>query len=94
VVAAARQSARRVGMFVAGDFATAVGDAVKDQLVSAQALVDQDGLDGLCARVPDVADLFRLAVSPEYADARWNQPPASMKGTPSTGRFRFSRPIG
>jgi hypothetical protein len=44
------------------------------------------GLAKLCHKLPALADLFRLAVRPEYADARWHQPtPASMRL--STGRL-------
>ena len=37
-----------------------------------------------------LADLLRLAVSPEYADARWHaEPPGSRQATLSSKGYRF-----
>jgi len=45
-----------------------------------------EGLARQCKRLPALADLYRLAVRPEYADARWHVPtPASLRL--STGRL-------
>ena len=93
VAEAARQSARRVGLFLSGDFGLAVRTYLTDQGHDATALAQEDGLAGLCVRFPMIADLYRLAVSPAYADARWHPtPPQASSGPPSTGRFRFSKP--
>ncbi|MEO8877719.1 MAG: hypothetical protein ABI461_19150, partial [Polyangiaceae bacterium] len=66
VVEAARQNTRRMGMFVAGDFELAVRmfleEAGHDTPAGPLALV------ALSSRFPAVADLLRLAISPEYAD--------------------------
>jgi hypothetical protein len=90
VVEAARQNARRLGMFVAGDFELAVrmflNESGQDIPAGPLALV------ALSSRFPAVADLLRLAVSPEYADARWRPASSPNPNGPSTGRFRFSRP--
>ncbi|MDB4992578.1 MAG: Exonuclease SbcC [Myxococcaceae bacterium] len=93
IAEAVRQSARRVGLFISGDFGLAVRTYLAENGHDPAALIHEEGLTGLCARLPVVADLHRLAVSPEYADARWHPMPVqSPNGPPSTGRFRFSRP--
>jgi hypothetical protein len=47
-----------------------------------------ENLRELCAAVPALADLLRLAVSSEYADARWHSlGSASPRRTVSSGRF-------
>ncbi len=65
----ARQSGRRVGLFLSGDFAHAAQATLADfgetSAPSVEALVEA------CRRVPSLADLYRLAIRPEYADARW-----------------------
>jgi cellulose synthase operon protein C len=87
LVGRAHDSGRRVGMFLSGDFATA-----------ARALLAEEGprserptlpsLRDLCEEVPTLADLLRLAVSPEYARARWHAVASSApRGTISSGRF-------
>jgi tetratricopeptide (TPR) repeat protein len=70
VLAAARQSVRRVAMFVAGDFGYAARVVLRERKVDPEDAVG-DGLRVLCAEHAPLADLVRLAVSPEYADARW-----------------------
>jgi tetratricopeptide (TPR) repeat protein len=77
----AKQSGRRVGMFLTGDFGHAARKVVADfPDVSASELEKPGGLEKLCARLPSLADLLRLAVRPEYADARWHLPtPASQR---------------
>lgn len=40
----------------------------------------------LCEALPSLADLYRLAVRPEYADARWHVP------APQSTRFPFAGP--
>jgi hypothetical protein len=94
IAEAVRQSARRVGFFVSGDFGLAVRTYLAEQGHDPAQLVLDEGLEGLCVRFPVIADLHRLAVSPDYADARWHPMPVhSPNGPPSTGRFRFSRPV-
>jgi hypothetical protein len=85
----ARQSGRRVGFFLTGDFGFAaralLGEYVR---IDVETLEEPGGLAALCTQFPSLADLYRLAVRPEYADARWNPvPPASQRGTLNSGRF-------
>ena len=65
----ARQSGRRVGLFLSGDFAHAAQATLADFGETTAPSVD--GLVEACRRVPSLADLYRLAIRPEYADARW-----------------------
>ena len=87
LVGKAHESGRRVGMFLSGDFA-----------VAARALLAETGpraerpslpsLRNLCEELPSLADLLGLAVSPEYASARWHAvAPSAPRGTLSSGRF-------
>lgn len=71
----AKQSGRRVGMFLTGDF----GDAARRTLwdfpqADVKELERPSGLEKLARQLPALADLLRLAIRPEYADARWHQP--------------------
>ena len=96
LVEAALQSGRRVGMFLAGDFACAarsllaeasIQDEVTRELLIA-APPSLENLRELCLAVPALADLLRLAVRSEYADARWHSlGSASPRRTVSSGRF-------
>lgn len=70
VVERALQSGRRVGMFLSGDFGHAARSLLAGRRGGADAL--KGGLRALCEEVPMLADLLRLAVSPEYASARWH----------------------
>lgn len=81
----ARQAVRRAGLFVSGDLTTAVREACADLGVSARGLDGPGGLAALCASSPAIADLVRLATSPEYADARWQ--PARPGGRPPSGTW-------
>jgi len=89
LVERAHQSGRRVGMFLAGDFAY----AARALLVEASTRIAEPPtpatLRALCEQSPALADLLRLAVSPEYANARWHVPPSpEPRGTgSSSGRF-------
>jgi hypothetical protein len=81
VLERARQSGRRVGMFLTGDFSHAARTVVAEfPQAKAEELDQPGGLERLCAQLPALADLLRLAVRPEYADARWHLPtPASQR---------------
>ncbi len=88
LVARADQSGRRVGMFLAGDFAGAARQVVAESHVHLDPSRSLDNLRSLCEELPALADLLRLAVSPEYAEARWHVvAPASQRGMLSSGRF-------
>lgn len=81
VLERSKQSARRIGMFLTGDFGHAARKVIADYpQASAAELERPGGLEKLCTQLPSLADLLRLAVRPEYADARWHLPtPASQR---------------
>ncbi len=88
LVERAHQSGRRVGMFLAGDFAFAARTLLAESSHRAAETPSLVSLRGLCEAEPALADLLRLAVSPEYAAARWHSvTPAPPRGTISSGRF-------
>lgn len=73
----AHQSGRRLGMFLAGDFGYAARALIGEYPeLDVEALAVPGGLAHLCGELPSLADLYRLAVRPEYADARFRHNPA------------------
>jgi hypothetical protein len=86
-----RQAGSRVGLFLTGDFGAAArallleaagGDGAPITLVG-------ESLRTVCARSPAIVDLFLLAVSPEYAEARWRPAASSPRvAKPTPGRPR------
>lgn len=87
----AMQSGRRVGMFVCGDFGFAARDLLADTSGLSREPPSLSNLRALCLAQPLLADLLRVAVSPEYADARWHVVgPISPRGAMQTGRFTLS----
>jgi hypothetical protein len=88
LAARADQSGRRVGMFLAGDFAWAARQLVAESPLLAGMAPSLDTLRALCDGLPSLADLLRLAVSPEYAEARWHVvAPSNQRGMIPSGRF-------
>jgi tetratricopeptide (TPR) repeat protein len=89
LVERARQTGRRLGMFLTGDFRFAARALLGEYVNADPEDLDRPGaLAGYCSQFPSLADLYRLAVRPEYADARWHPVPvASQRGTISSGRF-------
>jgi hypothetical protein len=90
-----RQAGYRVGLFLTGDFG-AIGRAVMLDAPggagSGPATIVGQSLRGVCANekaYPGFLDLFQLAVSPDYADARWRiaTPSSSRRLKLSSGRF-------
>ena len=67
----ARQSGRRTGLFLAGDFGVAARALVADLGRDPDELDAPGGLEQLCQDLPSLADLLSFALSPEYAEARW-----------------------
>ncbi len=70
VIAQARYALRRAGLVVGGDLWTAVAATGEEE-----GFVPPDSISSLaeaCQRSPAVLDLVRLALSPEYAEVRWN----------------------
>lgn len=90
VVERANQSGRRVGILLTGGLrAHAARTVVAEHPRSSTAqLTEPGGVARLCAALPALADLLRLAVRPEYADARWHVP------SPQSTRFPFTGPGG
>jgi hypothetical protein len=70
-LASAKTATRRAGLFVAGDVRVAVRETCVDENISTKVLDEPDGLAALCSGSRAVADLIRLATSPEYAETRW-----------------------
>ena len=84
---------KRYGSSLLGDAGADLSGTSAVPGVQQEAVAGPFALVALSSRFPAIADLLRLAVSPEYADARWRpQPPPGSRGSASTGRFRFSRP--
>ena len=89
VVERAAHAGRRVGMFIAGDFEFAVASVLALSPMHETQRLTRDSAQGLCSELPAVIDLLRLAVSPEYAHARWHSESSTSRRSlrPST---RFS----
>jgi hypothetical protein len=68
-MASARRAVRRAGLLICGDLGVAVRETLAD--MSVELAAEPYGLASLAERFPDVADLVRLATSPEYAEVRW-----------------------
>jgi hypothetical protein len=86
LLAAARQSARRLALFVSGDFGYAVRSYLQEQKIEPSAV--DAGLQVLCAEHAPLSDLLRLAVSSEYADARWLPVAPSPQRSPASSSSR------
>ncbi|MGH7270999.1 MAG: hypothetical protein ACREJ3_11265, partial [Polyangiaceae bacterium] len=87
LVVRARQSCARTGMFLAGDFGCAARWLLAEEVGAARASeLSLSGLRAQCSEHPMLADLLCLAVSPEYAGARWHPAPS---GSASSGRLRL-----
>ncbi|MEO7092235.1 MAG: hypothetical protein ABI175_03220, partial [Polyangiales bacterium] len=87
----ARQVARRTGLYLAGDLAAAVrstlGEAGDTSLLRGRGPSE---LADVCASHPLVADLVRLATSPEFAEARWRNPAAAARRRTPSGNLPSS----
>jgi hypothetical protein len=69
----AGRARRRAGMFACGDFLTAVAQTAAELDLPVEVpLRGSQALRDLC-RDPDVADLYDLALTHEYAEARWRR---------------------
>jgi hypothetical protein len=67
-----RQAMRRAGLFASGSLATALAQLMPDLgLPPATYQSSPDGLVKACNSHPEVADLVRLAIRTEFAEARW-----------------------
>jgi hypothetical protein len=88
LLARAHQSGRRIGLFLSGDFACAARSLLAESGMRTVQEPSVGDLRRLCQQLPSLADLLTLAVSPEYASARWRSiASAAPRGTISSGRF-------
>jgi hypothetical protein len=70
-VANAHRTRRRTGLFASGDLVTAIVQTINElDMGVARPIRGEEALRELC-REPDIADLYDLAILPEYAEARW-----------------------
>ncbi len=84
-----RQSGRRVALFLCGDIGFVLR-MVAAELALPQALLTVDNFADLVGSSPIIGDLVRLAVSAEYADARFRpMPEGGPRATLSSGRFKI-----
>ena len=81
-LAASRIAVRRAGLFVAGDLAVALNEAAADDGVSREQLRAPHALAELSRTAPSLRSLLTLALSPEYAETRW-------QFSPRAGNTRF-----
>ncbi|MEI9936409.1 MAG: hypothetical protein WDO69_04210 [Pseudomonadota bacterium] len=70
-LSASRIAVRRAGLFVAGDLAVALNEAAADDGVSREQLRAPNALAELSRTAPSLRSLLTLALSPEYAETRW-----------------------
>ncbi|MEP7051257.1 MAG: hypothetical protein ABJB12_12935 [Pseudomonadota bacterium] len=70
-LAASRIAVRRAGLFVAGDLGVALNEAAADDGVSREKLRTPNALAELSRSAPSLRSLLTLALSPEYAETRW-----------------------
>ena len=89
LVSLAHQSGRRAGMFLSGDFAYSARVLLSESAEPPGEDLSLATLQSYCDRIPELADLLRLAVSPEYAEARWHSPAAVSPRLAQASR-RFS----
>jgi hypothetical protein len=70
-LAASRIAVRRAGLFVAGDLSVALNEAAADDGVTREQLRAPNALAELSRSAPSLRSLLTLALSPEYAETRW-----------------------
>lgn len=84
-----RQAIRRAGLFASGSLSTAVRIAADEAGYDLEPLrAAPDGLERTCIDVPEIADLVRLAIRTEYAEARWLPPRSEAQG-PESRKSRY-----
>jgi hypothetical protein len=70
-----RQVMRRAGLFAAGSLSVALPLVAFELGLPPEPEDSPEWLSHLCASTPAVADLVRLAIRTEFAEARWQQGP-------------------
>ncbi|MBK8251685.1 MAG: hypothetical protein IPK82_03345 [Polyangiaceae bacterium] len=84
-----RQAMRRAGLFASGSLSTAVRSVAEQTGYNLEPLkTAPDGLEKACAQSAEIADLVRLAIRTEYAEARWLPPRSETQG-PESRRSRY-----
>src|SRR5690606_8260373 len=68
VVTTARRVQQRAGLFISGDFGLSLRQLLSHEQLDAELPTSLDELAVLAQRHPAVADLVKLATSPEYAE--------------------------
>lgn len=87
--AAARRISLRAGLFLCGNLGIAFWEVAAAEQLALDTPIDSfDALAAACERHPAILDLVALAISPEFADARW-RPGERGKPSPS-GTFRLT----
>jgi hypothetical protein len=87
--AAAHRISLRAGLFLCGDLGVALRETIASEKLPLDAPPDTfPALASACERHPEILDLVAMAVSPEFADARW-RPGDRVKRSPS-GTFRLT----
>lgn len=67
----ARRARRRAGLFACGELVTAIAQTMQElELRTSRPLRGQGALRDVCSH-PEIADLFDLAILPEFAEVRW-----------------------
>ena len=80
VVAIVRQSGRRLGLFLAGDFAAVAHAFLRERSMDLESVRTWGGAERLFKQFPELANLVELATSSEYAEARLQRPEEGTRG--------------
>ncbi|MEZ4306602.1 MAG: hypothetical protein R3F14_00935 [Polyangiaceae bacterium] len=84
-----QQAMRRAGLFASGSLATSVRAVAEATAYDLDPLrTAPDGLERACLESPAIADLVRLAIRTEYAEARWLPPRTDAQG-PESRKSRY-----
>ncbi len=88
-VLSTKQAMRRAGLFASGSLSAAVRAVAREIDYDIDPLRTMvDGLSRACAESPAIADLVRLSIRTEYAEARWLPPRSDGQG-PESRKSRF-----
>jgi hypothetical protein len=77
VITTARRVQQSAGLFICGDFGLSLRQLLAQEQLGAELPTSLDELAALAQQHRSVADLVRLASSPEYAEVRWQPSKAS-----------------
>ncbi|APR85618.1 Translation initiation factor 2 [Minicystis rosea] len=86
-LAGTRQAMRRAGLFASGSLAVTLAHIAPELSIPLDTFrAAEGGLAQMCAAHPEIADLVKLAVRMEYAEARWAPGAPVRRDTPPTSR--------